>query len=328
MASSTGADTAAFRLPDPDGRLAGVRLVPEIRVSGQDFTRGEAGWALVIDRPPVNRMEYRLEFRYPDGGSETVLDPGNPRRAAGAFGEKSVLEFPEYQPPAWLTAPADPGFSYDFERWLDYRLWAPSDAGDNEHLPLLVVHDGPEYDELASLIKYVGAGIAGRWLPRMRVALMHPGDRNRRYSASVRYADLLNHALEELPSRPKIGMGTSLGALGMLHAHSRHPRMLDAMFLQSGSYFSPLLDAHERRFPYFWRVADFVAGAELTRPVPAVLTCGTVEENLANNRAMTQRLRERGYPAALHEVPDAHNYTAWRDAFDPHLTRLIQRVCR
>jgi hypothetical protein len=34
-----------------------------------------------------------------------------------------------------------------------------------------------------------------------------------------------------------------------------------------------------------------------------------------------------GYAAALHEVPDAHNFTARRDAFDPHLTRLLAQVC-
>ena len=27
----------------------------------------------------------------------------------------------------------------------------------------------------------------------------------------------------------------------------------------------------------------------------------------------------------MREVRDAHNYTAWRDALDPHLTRLVQR---
>jgi hypothetical protein len=31
--------------------------------------------------------------------------------------------------------------------------------------------------------------------------------------------------------------------------------------------------------------------------------------------------------AKLHEVPDAHNYTAWRDALDPHLSRLLSQVC-
>ena len=29
---------------------------------------------------------------------------------------------------------------------------------------------------------------------------------------------------------------------------------------------------------------------------------------------------------AKHEVPDVHNYTAWRDAFHPYLTTLLRKV--
>jgi hypothetical protein len=43
-----------------------------------------------------------------------------------------------------------------------------------------------------------------------------------------------------------------------------------------------------------------------------------------NNRLMASALAAQGYPAPLAEVPDLHNYTAWRDALDPHLTRLLK----
>ena len=62
--------------------------------------------------------------------------------------------------------------------------------------------------------------------------------------------------------------------------------------------------------------------------MPVTLTCGAIEENVQNNRLMAQTLAARGYPAELHEVPDMHNYTAWRDAFDPHLTGLLHRACQ
>ena len=41
---------------------------------------------------------------------------------------------------------------------------------------------------------------------------------------------------------------------------------------------------------------------------------------------MARTLANQGYTAALHEVPDLHNYTAWRDAFEPHLTSLLART--
>ena len=56
--------------------------------------------------------------------------------------------------------------------------------------------------------------------------------------------------------------------------------------------------------------------------MPAVLTCGTIEENRENNVRMAAALRGQGYPATLEQTPDVHNYTAWRDTFDPHLTAL------
>jgi enterochelin esterase-like enzyme len=307
--------TATFHVPDPEGRLAGIRLQP----GGCDFRRENGGWTLVIDRPPLSRLEYLLEFRYPDGHDETSTDPGNPRRVDGAFGPKSVLEFPEYVPPAWLDAPADPGT-------MDGDIWSPAGTSPGEPLPLLMVHDGPEYDALAGLTRYLAAGITGGWLPRLRAALLNPGPRDRWYSANPRCATALAH-MAVPAATVRIGMGTSLGALAMLHAHSLYPSTFDALFLQSGSFFTKQLDAQEERFPYYQRVVRFVATAQFKNPIPVTLTCGASEENIENNRLMTSRLQAHGYPATLHEGRDMHNYTAWRDAFDPNLTRLLQQSC-
>jgi enterochelin esterase family protein len=116
----------------------------------------------------------------------------------------------------------------------------------------------------------------------------------------------------------------------MLHAHRRHPAALGGLFLQSGSFFVPEYDRQESGFPGYPQIVRFVRrvlrGGSHGAPVPAVLTCGRIEENLHNNRRMTQALRDQGHPAALHEVPDAHNYVGWRDAFDPYLTDLLARV--
>ena len=340
--------TVIFRVSDPGHELAGLRLSQDVRIPGDqlDFHRDGDGWRLAVGLPPVNRMEYLLELCYPDGRTATVTDPGNPGQAPGAFGPKSVVEFPGYRPPGWLTAPAGAGRLETFDvpaaslgDVVPVRAWAPADAPDDEPLPLLVVHDGPEYDALASLTRYLAAGVAGRWLPRLRAALLSPGPRDRWYSANPRYARALTGAMlpalaRRLAITARIGMGTSLGGLAMLHAYCRDPDAFDGLFLQSGSFFSPRFDAHERRFPYYQRVVRFVAGVDdgarpgtlPDRRVPVVLTCGAIEENVENNRLMEQALRARGYPAELTEVPDMHNYTAWRDAFHPHLSRLVRQV--
>ena len=348
--------TVTFRVPDPGYRLAGVRLSQDVRIPGDqlDFRRarenGQDGWKLTIGQPPVTRMEYLLELRYRDGGSETVTDPGNPRQVAGALGPKSVLEFAAYRPPGWLTAATEPGRgaaaaaarqsafevpAAPLDDAVYVRTWAPADASDDEVLPLLVAHDGPEYDTLAGLTGYLAAGVVGRWLPRLRAALLGPRPRDDWYSANPRYAEALTRDVMKalnarLATSVRIGMGTSLGALAMLHAHCHHPDAFAGLFLQSGSFFSPRFDGHESWLKHYPRIVKFVAEVQDLpgRPVPITLTCGAIEENLPNNRLMTRTLNHAGYPAELHELPDMHNYTAWRDGFDPHLTRLLNRVCR
>ena len=250
-------------------------------------------------------------------------------------------------PPGWLTAPAVPGRTAAFSVPLPalgapipVRTWSPDGARDDEPLPLLVAHDGPEYDAQARLTRYLAAGVTSGRLPRLRAALLAPGQRDQWYSASAGYAGAL--ALTVLPAlagrlavTTRIGMGASLGALAMLHAHCRYPGTFGALFLQSGSFFCPRFDRQERDFRYYRRVVRFVAGVHRdrgsrlpARPVPVVLTCGEQEENLRNNRLMAGTLRAHGYPGGLHEVPGRHEFTAWRDALDPYLTRLLRQAVR
>jgi len=328
-----------LHVADPDNSLAGVSLQPELRMPAELLAFHRAGeyWELAFDPPPVTRLEYLLELRYADGGSKVSPDPANPREVATAFGPKSVLEFSGYETPAWISAAADPGITRELDTGtpVSARIWAPSGMNADEPLPLLLVHDGPEYDALASLSRYLGAGVTGGWLPPLRAALLGPGSRNNWYSANARYTRMLaGRALPAIrvgvPTTTVIGMGTSLGALAMVHAYCGYPESLDAMFLQSGSFFVPSLDSQERRFPYFRRITEFTAtvqaGALPNDPVPVVMTCGAIEENLANNGSILAAFLSHGYPAALHEVPELHNYTAWRDAFDPYLTGLIRQV--
>ena len=358
---SAAGGALTFGVADPDGVLAGVRLLPEagIPAGRLDFQRTGGGWELRLDRPPLIRLEYLLELRYPGGDRKVVTDPANPRQVAGAFGRKSVLEFPGYAEPGWLSGPADPGGETSFavpvpelagpahgshtagrpahESTVPIRIWSPSGCRDDEPLPLLIVHDGPEYDALARLTRYLGAGAAGGWLPQLRAALLGPGQRDNWYSANSGYARALAQRVipavtRAVASTVRISMGTSLGALAMLHAYCRDPGIADGLFLQSGSFFVPALDSQERRFPYYRRITAFTAALQAGGlpdvPVPVVLTCGETEENAANNRRMLAVLRSAGYPASLHELADLHNYTAWRDAFDPCLTGLVRLVTK
>jgi hypothetical protein len=302
----------ALRLEDPERLYAEVRLCSDLSLADRDFVREDGGWVLRLPQGArLARLEYELELVGHDGTSLVVCDPDNAERAPGAFGEKSVLLSPTYRPPDWL---ADAGVPAEFEevdvrvlgRALSIRVWSPGDGA----LPLLLAHDGPEYDELAALTRYAGAIVARGAVAPFRVAL------------------LLRDQVE-VADRP-VGLGASLGALAMLHAQRTWPGTFGGLALQSGSFFVPRFDRHESGFPRYARIVRFVrsvlhAGG-YGDPVPTVMTCGAEEENIHNNRQMVAALVAQGYEATLAEVPDLHNYTCWRDALDPHLTGLLARL--
>ncbi|MBB4909711.1 alpha/beta hydrolase [Actinophytocola algeriensis] len=335
--------SVTFRLPDADSALNATRLLPALSLPGTDldFEFADGLWQLELPRPGVHRMEYRLRLHHRDGSDEEICDPGNTLRAPGAFGDKSVIEFPGYVPPAWLGADQVPGETADLAvpapllaRDIAVRVWSPAPV--DEPLPLLVAHDGPEYDRLAGLTAYAAAMIAAGDLPPFRVALLAPGERDDEYAANPRYAATLHQRVLPLlrttlaVTEPVVGMGASLGGLAMLHAQRALPGLFGGLFLQSASFLTVDLDPQEQhRFGRFGQVSVYVADVLRTVPhetVPVVMTCGTAEENLANNRQMAVTLTKQGYDARLVEVPDAHNYVAWRDAFDPALTALLRAV--
>jgi enterochelin esterase family protein len=340
VADATG---VTFRLADPHRRLRAVRLLDELGLPGPlDLRYADGQWQLRLPLPAVDRMEYLYEIEDRHGKRTTVTDPASGLHAPGAFGEKSEARFPGYAEPMWLTWPTVEDVLVpfespvpDLESPLTGLLWQPVSLAGRQPAPLVLVHDGPEYATLGSFTHYLGASIAAGLLPPLRAALLGPGDRNRWYAANPGYARALSATLRNVleplaPSTKRIGVGLSLGGVAVLHAHRLFPALFDALLLQSGSFFTPALDPQEHRFAGFLAVTSFVAevhaAAADERPVPSVLTCGTAEENLANNRSMAATLRRLGYTAELVEVRDAHNYTAWRDALHPHLTTLVSNL--
>ncbi len=344
-----------FSLPDPDRRLRRVVLAQEVARPrlGPAFRRSGDRWICSFPRPDADRLEYLLELTWRRGGTELVTDPTNALRAPGPFGDKSVVELDGYAPPEWLDVEPTQGVERQvhvrigrLRTTLEVPVWTPrphDGAGAHQHRPhdgagrpqhhvLLLAHDGPDYASFSHLLGFLGAMRALGRLPSVSVALLPPPlDRNETYSASAVYSASL--AREIVPSLRKavphdrlIGMGASLGALAMLHAHRRHPRLLDGLFLQSGSFFRQRYDKHESGFQRFRRINRFVGEVLAGRgaaPIPVAITAGTAEENLANNRAVAAALAQQGYDVRFATIRDAHNWTCWRDAFDPHLTELL-----
>jgi enterochelin esterase family protein len=339
-------DGVLFTYRDPRPRIRGVRLAHDMSGVGADTTFERVGrarlWRLWLPRPPVDRFEYQLEVFHQNHGSEWLLDPLNEARVPGVFGDKSVIEFPEYDAPGWIFAEAPQGAvesvripSRALRARVTADVWSSPGAEPGKPLPLLVVHDGPETAQLTQLLDFLALAVEGGALPPLRAALLHPVRRDETYSAAAAYGRALANeivpGLEEVAPTPfrkrmRIGMGASLGALAAFHAHREHHDLFGALFLQSGSFFRRS-DEHERWFGRFERIARFTAKAQRgdgADPIPVTLTVGTGEQNLDANRELAAALERQAYEVRLVENRDAHTWIGWRDTYDPHLLELLR----
>jgi enterochelin esterase family protein len=347
---SVAPDHVVFGLNDWDEAMEKVELSQEVmrpRLGPPfEFHAEDTAWRLRFERPDADRMEYMFHLIHKDGGEEWINDPGNPLIAPGPFGAKSVIEWPEYREPAWFSQDAPAGSKRELtittrspRATFRVIVWSSPGLDPDASAPLLVAHDGPEYDELSALTQLLEVRNAMGDLPPMRAALIAPVDRDNSYSASAAYSrafayDLLP-GIERVAPIPhgrsmRVGMGASLGGLAMLHIHRAGPATFGGLYLQSGSFFRQRFDKQESGFSRFRRISRFVGqvltASEWMHPIAVTMTCGTIEENLHNNRAVRDALERQAYEVRLVENRDGHNWVGWRDTFDPHLVDLLQRL--
>ena len=252
--------SSASPTPMRSSPACGWRPTAASRSPPSPFVRAGDGWTLRMPAPALDRFEYALAVQRADGSDEHWTDPANPLRAPGAFGEKSVVQLPGYAEPAWLAAERVPGAtdaltvaSSALGAELQVTLWRPDDAPRRRAPAAARRPRRPRARpaRAAHRLRAPRRSPPGA-LPRHRVALLAPGDRDQWYSASALYARTL--ATRVLPgdrrrgrgARP-VGAGVSLGALAMLHAQRRFPDAFAGLFLQSGSFFMPRFDAQESR---------------------------------------------------------------------------------
>ena len=216
-------------------------------------------------------------------------------------------------------------------------VWSPADLADDEPAPLLLVHDGAEYDQLARITTYCARP------RRRRAAAAAPGRAGPAPSSATRGTPGRRSTCAPSPRPAWTGWGSgtrcagpsswsgpaSAGLTALLLGLLAAPRV-GGVYAQSGSFFQVRHDDSESGYRYFGRISRLVQTVldmrHAEHPLVVGMSCGALEENVANNRDMAAALRRAGHDVTLREVPDLHNYTAWRDALDPGLTDVLRRV--
>ncbi len=308
------------------------------RIPGTDL------WFLTIELEWGSRVEYQFEIRR-DGQWWRFNDPYNPRLARSPVGDCSVCGGPGYAVADWATFRAET----DLGQLVDLQVHSSAQGRDNRitvylparfetsmPYPLLVVHDGGDYLDYASMKLVLDNLIHDKKLAKIIVAFTHPGERLTEYPDDPNHAqwitrELLPRLEREFPllAAPsgRCLMGTSFGAVAALSTAVRFADVYGSLLLQSGSFlYSDAAVWHGEGATVFDPVVRFIDRYRAA-PVRAVdrvfISCGAYEDLVDANRAMLPVFRSTGMKINYVESRDGHSWESWRDQLGPGLCWLF-----
>lgn len=299
-------------------------------------------WTLELELQKAARVEYKLEVRV-GSDSRLIEDPLNDQYARDPFGANSVVTGPAYQAPEWAEQHDESRRGTVTERRMqstvfgDVRpitIYKPARFRETRRYPLLVVHDGLDYQKFAALVEVLDNLIHRLEIPPLVAAFIQSPNRLDEYAASDKHARFVTQELvplleDEFPlledPRDRCLLGASFGGVASLHAAWSQPGTFGKLFLQSGSFAFTDIGDHERG-PLFDPVVKFVNRFRENPGKPAkriFMSCGVYESLIRYNRAMLPVLQETGADVRLVESQDGHNWENWRDRLRDGLTWLF-----
>jgi enterochelin esterase-like enzyme len=301
--------------------------IPLRRLRGTDL------WYLVLELPLGSRVEYQIEIRRGDH-YERFNDPLNPNRSHSPMGSSSVCFGLGYQTPEW-TLP-DPEAragelrdvvvrSRALRRDCHVTLYLPARFRQTAKYPLLVVHDGGDFLEYASMKTVLDNLIHRLDVADTIVAFLHPSDRLTEYANSTAHARFVNSELipqfeADLPlTGARAGrclLGSSFGGVAALSAAYRAPDLYGSLILMSGSFVHTDIGTEHGGGAVFDPVVKFVNRfRERPRRVAdkVFLSCGVYEPLIVPNRSMVHTFESADMDVRFVEVRDGHSWENWRD---------------
>ena len=273
----------------------------------------------------------RFDYKFVIDGSSWILDPRNPRRSFGGFGENSELRMPGYAdhpelvrrlhtPRGSLHDTVVTGMRIGNSRHISIYIPAGYDEVEEE-LGTVVVHDGLEFVEIAGMPTVLDNLIADGSIPPVIAVFVPPIDRTSEYAGErmdIFAAFIVDDILPVLRARYRISsdparsvvMGASNGGNISLYMAMTYPEIFGNVV----AFSSNVLPSIAARY------------AESPRlPVRIYLDLGTYDivQLIPKVRSLRRVLLQQGYDHRYAEFHDGHSWANWRSHLDDALLFVL-----
>ena len=273
----------------------------------------------------------RFDYKFLLNGSQSILDPRNPRQIGNWSGDDSQMWMPAFTPPVEATADTSIAhgttqtFSIHSEimnntRTVTVYLPAGYNSDTLHAYPVLYTHDGNEYRELGMIHNIADYLIGHGEVPPFIVVTVpwaNPPGREGEYHMNPNFARFfveeliprVDSSFATMASREgRAIVGASSSGLGAVYLAWAKPDYFKWVIGQSG-YYSFNDDA----------IIDSISIAPTQTDLHVYLAVGTYELALGssiNIFAAQQRLADvlesKGYDSVALYVPDGHSWGNWQ----------------
>lgn len=306
--------------------VSAMKQVPQTRL-----------WYFVHEFPIDSRMEYKIVV-----DNDWILDPLNPKKDLGGYGYNSDLWMPSYTSPSWLNKkPENKGqvLSFIIESKIlsnsrKLQVYTPFQYDPQKKYPLLIVHDGNDYIQMAYTTKLLDLLIQEKRIVPLVAAFIDPVKRFEEYGCSEEYYQFTKTELVPFLEREfsitldrsqRAFAGASMGGLVSFHLAYKMHESFGKALCQSGAFlFREIKDREES--PKIWDALDSVDYSKIQSSC-FWLDCGTIgpleQLLLKGNHVLIKKFSQERVPYTYRELPEAHNWGSWRKVLEDALIHLF-----
>ncbi|RMG68569.1 MAG: T9SS C-terminal target domain-containing protein [Calditrichaeota bacterium] len=269
----------------------------------------------------------RLDYKFVLNGNNWILDPRNPHQVLGGFGPNSELRMPEYVPPPEVNfQPGIPHGTFKDTVFFSTHLGnsrlvrvylPPGYATTTRRYPVLLVHDGLDYINLAAANNILDYLIFHQRIEPIMAVFVPPVNRNQEYAGSLMGA-FTSFIVQELmpwvdgrfrtetdPDRRAV-MGASNGGNISLWLALTHPEVFGNVAAQSSNVIASVSSGFQNKPQLDLRIYLDLGTYDIPVLIPLV-------------RNLVGILQSKNYALRYQEFHEGHSWGNWRAHIDDAL---------